>query len=93
MPKPDAGIGFIVEFTGPMLRDLSGRRSPWRRMFPQTPTARSSTRNSSRNPETGGMRLELHVRRIDETKPIELRAALRNGDEASETWSYALPPG
>ena len=66
---------------------------PWRRMFPPTPTARSSTRSSSRNPETGGVRLELHVRRIDETKPIELRAALRNGDEASETWSYALPPG
>ena len=46
-----------------------------------------------RNPETGGARLELHVRRIDETKPIELRAALRNDNEASETWSYALPPG
>jgi len=28
-----------------------------------------------------------------DTKPVELRAAVRAGDAVSETWSYALPPG
>jgi glucans biosynthesis protein len=46
-----------------------------------------------RNPESGGARLELHFRRNDDAKPVELRASLRAGDSVSETWSYALPPG
>ncbi len=46
-----------------------------------------------RNPDTGGARVELHFRRKDDTKPVELRVALRNGTTVSETWSYALPPG
>ena len=46
-----------------------------------------------RNSATGGMRLELHLKRNDDAKPVELRAALRAGDAVSETWSYALPPG
>ncbi|HEV7491288.1 MAG TPA: glucan biosynthesis protein, partial [Rhodanobacteraceae bacterium] len=92
MPKPDAGIGFIVEFTGPMLRDLPAD-APVGADVSADANGAIIDKQLKRNPETGGVRLELHIRRIDETKPIELRAALRNGDEASETWSYALPPG
>jgi glucan biosynthesis protein len=39
------------------------------------------------------MRLELHFRRHDDKKPVELRAALKTPDAVSETWSYAFPPG
>ncbi|SEQ92310.1 glucans biosynthesis protein [Solimonas aquatica] len=46
-----------------------------------------------KNDATGGWRLILRVRRIDEAKPLEMRAVLRNGDDnISESWAYILPP-
>ena len=43
---------------------------------------------------TGGYRMALRLKRLDESKPVELRAFLRgpNGGAISETWSYLLPP-
>ena len=92
MPKPDAGIGFVVDYAGPMLRDLPEDAAVSADVSADANGA-IIDKQLRRNRETGGLRLELHVRRVDETKPIELRATLRNGNEASETWSYALPPG
>ncbi|MNN83966.1 Glucans biosynthesis protein G precursor [compost metagenome] len=47
-----------------------------------------------RNEATGGWRMTLFMRRKDETKPVELRGYLRNGNTTlSETWSYIIPPG
>jgi glucans biosynthesis protein len=46
-----------------------------------------------RHDVTGGWRMALRVRRIDEAKPVELRGFLRSGNQTlSETWSYLLPP-
>jgi glucans biosynthesis protein len=46
-----------------------------------------------RNVATGGWRTVLRLRRLDETKPVEMRVFLRNGSVGlSETWSYVLPP-
>ena len=46
------------------------------------------------NEATGGWRIRLRLRRIDDGKPIEMRAYLRaDGSTLSETWSYLLPPG
>ncbi|MEW6166939.1 MAG: glucan biosynthesis protein G [Pseudomonadota bacterium] len=46
-----------------------------------------------RNDVTGGWRLSMRVRRTDETRPLEMRAILRHGEDTlSETWAYALPP-
>lgn len=46
-----------------------------------------------RNGTTNGWRLYLHLRRLDQAKPVELRAALYRKDQpVSETWSYILPP-
>jgi glucans biosynthesis protein len=46
-----------------------------------------------RNDATGGWRLRLRLKRIDDAKPVELRASLRSGGRPlSETWSYILPP-
>ncbi|HXL76489.1 MAG TPA: glucan biosynthesis protein, partial [Burkholderiales bacterium] len=46
-----------------------------------------------RHDVTGGWRMALRVRRLDEGKPVELRGFLRSGNQTlSETWSYLLPP-
>jgi len=51
-----------------------------------------TTRN---NDVTGGWRIEVKLRRVEDNKPVELRGFLRNangGTTLSETWSYILPP-
>src|SRR3546814_7400285 len=46
-----------------------------------------------KNDATGGWRVIMRVRRTDDSKPLEMRAVLRKGDEnISETWAYILPP-
>ena len=50
--------------------------------------------NAYPNEETGGYRLTIRFNRMDDAKPVELRAFLRNkSGTLSETWSYLLPPG
>jgi glucans biosynthesis protein len=45
------------------------------------------------NEVTGGWRTTVRLRRVDDAKPVELRAFLRSaGSAISETWSYILPP-
>ena len=91
MAKPDDSLGFVVDFAGPMLRDVAEGDVAVDASAPANATIVAKTLR--RNPETGGMRLALHFRRTDNTKPVELRASLREGTKVSETWSYALPPG
>ena len=50
-------------------------------------------RKAFRNEATDGWRVTFRIRRLDEKKPVELRAYLTNGGEtASEIWTYILPP-
>ena len=49
-------------------------------------------RQTYRNEVTGGWRISLRLKRLDQEKPVELRAFLRNDkDTISETWSYVIP--
>ncbi|HEY0973141.1 MAG TPA: glucan biosynthesis protein G [Solimonas sp.] len=90
--QPDGTMRFAVDFEGPVLE----------RMLPDTrlvagvwvgDNAELVERQTQRNEVTGGWRLNLRVRRLDDTKPVEMRAVLRDGDESvSETWAYVLPP-
>ena len=49
--------------------------------------------NTIRNEVNGGWRMTLRMTRNDTTKPVELRAFLRNNNlTLSETWSYILSP-
>jgi glucans biosynthesis protein len=92
LPKPDDSLGFAIDFAGPMLADPAQDAS----LAADISADANGTivgREIRRNPETGGVRLELRFKRNDNNKPVELRAALRNGTTVSETWSYALPPG
>ena len=46
-----------------------------------------------RNDATGGYRLRLRVKQVDDKKPVEMRAFLRAGDTTlTPTWSYIVPP-
>ena len=92
MPKPDNSLGFIIDYAGPMLSGLA-QDAPVSADVSADANGTIVSKTLRRNPETGGARLELHFRRNDDAKPVELRAALRAGDSVSETWSYALPPG
>ncbi|MDA8107528.1 MAG: glucan biosynthesis protein G [Betaproteobacteria bacterium] len=92
-PKPDDSIGFIVDFEGPALKRLPANAVP-ESVVSADANGQVVESVTERNPVTGGVRLALRVRRIDKDKPVELRAALRQGDRTlSETWSYILPPG
>ena len=92
MAKQDNSIGFVIEYEGPMLHDIA----PGARVEADVSADANGQildKQLRANPVTGGWRIELRMRRVDETKPVELRASLKSADKVSETWSYALPPG
>jgi glucans biosynthesis protein len=89
--EQDGSIAYIVDFVGPALKSLK----------PDTPVASQVSmgdnadllENSVRyNSVTKGWRLTLRLKVKDPKKPVEMRAALVNGDKTlSETWSNQLP--
>lgn len=91
--NPDNSIAFTLDFVGDVLRKVP----PDARVESVVNiegNAELVQHVSYRNEVTGGFRVVLRVRRIDENKPVELRALLRNGtNPLSETWSYVIPPG
>ena len=90
-PPNDGSIGFVLDFVGPQFAALGAKDTP----TPIVSTAGNGTLVATdvrRNPETGGWRVSLRLRRDDAAKPVEMRAALRSVDKESETWSYILPP-
>ncbi|MGE5523910.1 MAG: glucan biosynthesis protein G [Rhodospirillaceae bacterium] len=90
--KPDNSIGYTVDFVGPVLRKL-----PPDAKIESVVTIDGNgevvENNTYPNEVTGGWRMALRIRRVDEKKPVELRAYLRlNKETISETWSYIIPP-
>jgi periplasmic glucans biosynthesis protein len=92
MRKPDNSLGFVVDFIGPMLTDPADGATV-EPLVSADANGAIIDKQVRRNTTNGGWRLELRMRRIDDSKPVEVRAALRSGNKVSETWSYALPPG
>ncbi len=89
---PDPSVGFVIDFEGPALKKLAADAD-----VESVVTADSNGQiiesRAYRNDVTGGWRLRLRVRPIDDKKPVELRAFLKSGANAlSTTWSYILPP-
>ena len=89
---PDPTIGFVVDFEGPALRRLAPDE-----VVDPVVTADANgelvERVAQRNEVTGGWRMRVRVKRIDDDKPVELRGFLRSGTNTlSETWSYVLAP-
>jgi periplasmic glucans biosynthesis protein len=92
MRNPDNSIGFVVDFEGAALGKLAADAAV-EAVVSADSNAQILERNSYRNEVTGGWRMTVRLRRLDDAKPVELRGFLRSGGEAlSETWSYVLPP-
>jgi glucans biosynthesis protein len=90
--NPDQSIGFVVDFEGPGLRKLP---TDARLAGDVTVDANGEIVEQivHRNDVTGGWRLLLRVKRLDDSKPVEIRAFLKGDvNTVSETWSYILPP-
>jgi len=91
--NPDNSIGFVIDFDGPALKKLPAE-AELVGVVSNDGNAEVLERRLERNEVSGGWRLILKLRRLDDNKPVELRAFLRSEQNAlSETWSYLLPPG
>jgi glucans biosynthesis protein len=85
-------LDFHVDFEGPAVKKLT-EKSKVDAVFSSDPNGEIVEQALLRNPVTEGVRVSLRVKRIDPSKPIELRGFLRDETEThSETWSYIIPP-
>ena len=88
----DPTLGFVLDFEGPALRKL-GPEASIESVVTSAGNAEIAENIVSRNDVTGGVRVRLRIRRIDDAKPVDLRAFLRTGGNTiSTTWSYIIPP-
>jgi len=90
---PDDTIGMVIDFEGPALSKLAADAKVEGTVWIES-NGELARHYTYRNAVTGGWRTVLRFRRLDESKPVELRAVLRHsGAVVSETWSYLFPPG
>ena len=90
--KPDDSVSFVIDWEGPVFKQLPKDATVEARVSSDG-NGRILEVNAWPNEVTGGWRTTVRLRRVDEAKPVELRAFLRTASGAiSETWSYILPP-
>ena len=86
-------IGLVIDFVGPAL-DKLGADAKVEGVVSVDGNGELLERTTYRNEVTGGWRVSLRLKRVDDGKPVELRACLKGDNNTlSETWSYVLPPG
>ena len=91
--NPDGSIGFVIDYEGAELKKLPPDAKV-EGVVKTDSNAEVLQHSTYRNDATGGWRVALRVRRLDDNKPVELRAYLRvAGNMLSESWNYLLPPG
>jgi glucans biosynthesis protein len=90
--QADPSIGFVVDFEGPALKDLPADARV-ESVVTVDGNGEIVENHAYRNEVTGGFRLRLRVKAVDDRKAIEMRAFLRAGDTTlTPTWSYIVPP-
>ncbi len=90
--KPDDSIAMMVDFEGPALKNL-GADDKIRAVVTSDPNGTVLETNLIRNELSGGVRMTVRLRRVDDKLPVELRGYINSGiNTLSETWSYILPP-
>jgi len=90
--KPDDSIAMMVDFEGPALKNL-GPEDKLRAVVTADPNGTVMETNIIRNEISGGYRMTVRMRRVDDKLPVEMRGYLSQGNNTlSETWSYILPP-
>jgi periplasmic glucans biosynthesis protein len=88
----DGSIELHVDFEGPTLSRMPANAAV-EVALSVDPNGEVLERHARRNEVTGGWRFVVRFRRVDNGKPVELRAHLTSGNEVlSEVWSYILPP-
>ncbi|HLS85638.1 MAG TPA: glucan biosynthesis protein G [Burkholderiales bacterium] len=92
MKKPDDSIQFVMDWEGPALARLKPD-AVVEVLVEADANAKLLEQNVWRNDPGGGWRTAVRLKRLDASKPVELRAYLRSDGQAiSETWAYVLPP-
>ena len=88
----DGSTAFLIDFEGPAL----GRLPANMQLTPQISVGDNADLLESvleRNPAIKGWRLTLRLKVKNPAQPVEMRAALMQGEKPlTETWSYQLPP-
>jgi glucans biosynthesis protein len=88
----DGSTAFLIDFEGPVLAKLPAEAQ----LTSQISVGDNADLLESvleRNPAIKGWRLTLRLKVRNPTQPVEMRAALAQGDKPlTETWSYQLPP-
>jgi periplasmic glucans biosynthesis protein len=88
---PDDSIALSVDFEGPALKKLKADEQI-QAVVSGDANAKLMEINAFRNESTGGWRMTVRLRKLDDKKPVELRGYLKlNNETLSETWSYILP--
>jgi glucans biosynthesis protein len=89
---PDPSVGFVIDFEGPVFKKLPAEVKV-ESVVTVDGNGEIVENQAYRNEVTGGWRLRLRVKPVDDKKPVELRAFLRAGATTlTSTWSYILPP-
>jgi len=87
----DGDIQYVIDFDGPAVRGL-GNDAGLEANVTVDANAQLREHNLYRNVVSGAWRMTVRIKRIDPSKPVELRAHLLRGDRPlSETWSYIVP--
>ncbi|MCA1324741.1 glucan biosynthesis protein G [Herbaspirillum sp. alder98] len=92
--KQDDGLALSVDFDGSSLKKLAANARV-EGVVEADANGKIASVTTRKNEVTGGWRIEVKLRRVEDNKPVELRGFLRNGNGGttlSETWSYILPP-
>ena len=81
---------YVIDFDGPALRALAPDAAVQAVVTPDK-NGRLLEQNAYRNSTTGAWRMSLRVQRIDVTQPVELRAFLKQANNAlTETWTTLI---
>ena len=87
----DPSIGFVIDFEGPVFKTLAATANV-ESVVTVDGNGTIVENHVYRNEVTGGMRLRLRIRRVDDKKPVEIRAFLRTAENTlTPTWSYIVP--
>ncbi len=90
-PLAPGEFQYVIDFAGPAV-DALPDEADVEAVVSVGANARLVERNAYRNDARGGWRMTVRVQRIDPAQPVELRAFLRQQQQAlTETWTHVIP--
>jgi glucans biosynthesis protein len=91
--QADGDINFVVDFDGPALRMLKPD-AKLEAAVEVGGNAQLREQNLFRNQVSGAWRMTVRIKRADASKPVELRAQIKQATQGgiTEIWSYIVPP-